>query len=131
MAQFEDLQLVFQTHNNFEGLRRDIRANAQAYADAIPNRTVAQIAVVIAADALRYQERLAWQFTVRNTPTLWTKLQTGLTALSLTVTELNAIYNELKTAADFQQAAVITTTTDITNLKNSILANVAAHDRVF
>lgn len=131
MAQFEDLQLVFQTHNNFEGLRRDIRANVQAYVDAIPNRSVSAIAAVIAADAVEYQKRLAWQFTIRNTPALWTKLQSGLAALSLTVAELNGIYTELKAAADFQQAAVIITTTDIITLKTSILASVAAHERVF
>lgn len=132
MAQFEDLKLVLQTHDNFEGLRRDMRSNAQAYKDWIATpRTVAQIAAVIAADAVEYQKRLEWQRRVRDTPALWTKLQVGLAALSLTTTELNNIYTELKAAADFQQAATITTTTEITNMSNTILSQVAAHERVF
>jgi len=131
MAQFEDLKLVFQTHDNFEGLRTDIRANAQAYIDQIPTRTVAQIAATIAADAVQYQKRLVWQLRIRNTPSLWTKLQTGLAALSLSDTELNAIYTELKSAADFQQNASITTTASITSMSSTILANVAAHERVY
>jgi hypothetical protein len=131
MANFEDIQLVFQTHLNFENLRKDIRANADAYVAAIPNRTVPQIASVITADAAEYQKRLAWALRIRNTPATWTSLQSGLAALSLTVAEAQDTYTELKAAADFQQAATISNTTHINNLRTSLLSMVAAHERVF
>lgn len=131
MASFQDLLLVFQTHMNFENLRNDMRSNAQAYIDAIPQRTVQQIATVIAADAVEYQKRLGWALRIRTTPALWTSAQAGLAALSLSATEAQNIYNELKAAADFQQAAVVTSTAEITSMSNSILSMVTAHDRVF
>lgn len=131
MANFEDLQLVFQTHTNFENLRRDMRANANAYVNAVPNFTIPQIRTRIAADAAQYQIRLGWQLALWNDLTRRAKLVTGLTALSLTQTELQNIYTELKAAADFQQAATINNATDVTNLKNSLLGMITVHDSVF
>jgi hypothetical protein len=131
MATFADILLVFQTHMNFENLRADMRANASAYIAATANRTVQQIATVITADAAQYQIRLGWALRIRTTPALWASAQVGLAALSLTATEAQDIYNELKAAANFQQAAVITSAADITSMGNSILSMVAAHDRVF
>lgn len=131
MATFQDILLVFQTHQNFENLRNDIRSNAQAYMDAIPKFTVQQIANVISRDAAEYERRLGWALRIRNTPALWTSLQSGLAALSLTVTEAQNIYTELKTAADLQRDTIIGAAADITTMSNSILASVTAHDRVF
>ena len=84
MANFEDLQLVFQTHNNFENLRRDMRANAAAYHNAIGTFTITQIRNRIAADATEYQRRLGWQLDLWNDLTRRAKLLSGIAALSLT-----------------------------------------------
>lgn len=131
MANFEDLQLVFQTHTNFENLRRDMRANAVAYVNAVPQFTITQIRNRIAADVAQYQIRLGWQLALWNDLTRRAKLLSGIAALSLTQTELQNIYTELKAAADFQQAATINNAADVTSLRDSLLGMIAVHDGVF
>ena len=62
MATFEDLQLVIQSHRNLENLRRDMRANAQAYL-AMVTRPRGGVAFDYAPDPARMTEiqRLAYE----------------------------------------------------------------------
>jgi hypothetical protein len=132
MATFEDIKLIFQTHTNFENLRRDMRANAQGYLDALTAGTAAgTVATVMNENTARYQTRLGWALAAWNDLAIRAKLQSGLAALSLQQAELTGFYTELKAAADAEQAAPKSNAPQIQAAATATLANVAAHTSIW
>lgn len=135
MATFEELKLVQQSHQNFEGLRKDMRGNAQGYLDALSQgRSVAAVAEVFSRNTAEYLRRLNWAITAWNDLVIRAKIQNGLTAWSLQQSELTGFYTEMKTAADAEQAAVtagLDTVLKIQTAANATLAAVAAHSSIW
>lgn len=130
MATFEDIKLIFQAHTNLTNLRRDMRANAQAYKDAVTaGKPVNGIVAVMTANTTEYLRRLAWSADAWSDLTIRAKVQSGLAALSIPQSELTGAYAELKAAADSERAAQtsgITTNAGINSAADATLANVAS-----
>lgn len=135
MATFEDLKLVFQSHQNFEQLRRDMRSNAQGYLNALSQgQTVVNVGSVLSRNTAEYLRRLQWALAAWNDLTIRAKMQSGLAALSLLQAELTGTYNELKAAADAEQVAVTAgfdTAVKIQNAANATLVAVVAHSSIW
>lgn len=134
MATFEDLKLIFQAHANLENLRRDMRANAQAYKAAIATRTVEQIVPVMIENTTEYLKRLKWSADAWADLAIRAKVQSGLAALSIPQSELTGAYQELKAVADAErtaQDAGITTAPGITAAADATLAGIASHATIW
>lgn len=135
MATFEELKLVQQSHQNFEGLRKDMRANAQGYLAALSQgKTVAVVAAVFSRNTTEYLRRLDWAITAWNDLAIRAKIQSGLAAWSLQQAELTGFYTEMKAAADAEQVAVtagLDTALKIQTAANATLAAVVAHTSIW
>lgn len=132
MATFEDLKLILQTHRNLENLRRDMRGNAQSYLTAVAaGKPLAGIATTIRGNTTEYLRRLAWALTAWNDLPTRAKIQSGLAAWSLQQSELTGAYTELKTAADAEDLAPVSTAVQIQALANATLAAVPAHTSIW
>lgn len=133
MATAEQFFMVMQALQNMEGLRADVRRNAQAYqADVISGRlTLSQVQAVAREDAVQYLRRLKWMADIFADLNRRTRLIAGMTAVGITETEMKASHDEIRavavplTTVTWADAAAVTTTV------NQILAAVPAHDRVF
>lgn len=135
MATFEELKLVQQSHQNFEGLRKDMRANAQGYLAALSQgKTVTSVAAVFSRNTTEYLRRLDWAIAAWNDLTIRAKIQSGLAAWSLQQAELTGFYTEMKAAADAEQVAVsagLDTALKIQTAANATLAAVGAHTSIW
>jgi hypothetical protein len=127
MTTFERFQLLSHAIQNLEGLRKDMRRNAQAYATQAQSATltVAQITSIVSQDATQYQIRLAW---VANIPDdIRAEMASWLPTIGMDASELVSAYQELKAAADAQQNAALTTYAQIINGATAILNMIPAH----
>ncbi len=135
MATFEQLKLAIQVQTVLANLRRDMRANAQSYLDAMTaGKPVGPVATIATANTVQYQKILLWLFNANASTPLKNKVTTGLTALSLVYADVVSYYTELHNAANAEEtaeAAGITTSTAMNSLANATLANVAAWDTLW
>lgn len=133
MATSEQFFMATQALQNFEGLRNDIRANAQGYqADVASGRlTVAQAQQIAREDAVQYRRRLKWVRDILDAPVRKARLLAGVAVIGVTESELAADYMEMNSVAvplttvTWADAAAVNATVA------QILAAVPAHDRVF
>ena len=133
MATSEQFHLFIQALQNMEGLRNDMRRNAQAYSSDVQSGrlTIAQVQDVARADAGQYQRRLKWMVDIFNNPTRRARLIGGITAIAGDVQELIDAYTQMKAVADQQEVVAWTTSVQIDAAVAALLAAVPAHDRVF
>jgi len=131
MATFEEYKLAADAAHNLEGLRRDMRSNANGYIRDLNNRSLTELATVMTQDANEYLRRIGWVTRLTGDATLRAKLVNGLTALGLTVTEGQNSVAELRTAAQNLRDVVKTTSLDITAAANAVLAAVSSHETVW
>src|SRR3989304_6748742 len=122
MATFEEYKLAADAAHNLEGLRRDMRSNANGYIRDLNNRSLTELATVMTQDANEYLRRIGWVTRLTGDATLRAKLVNGLTALGLTVTEGQNSVAELRTAAQNLRDVVKTTSLDITARPRSAIA---------
>ncbi len=132
MATLEDFHMVVQTTQNMEGLRQDIRANAESYkARLVRGEELAVVATIADEDAGEYLRRLQWQRDIFDAPTRLTRLTTGFSALGIDEAEVRVEWQELQDASTFQQGARKTTAGELNQTADEVLSRVVSHDRVF
>lgn len=137
MPTTEQMQLALDFMQNLQGLRRDMRRNAQSYKDTVTAGLVSLTAVldVMRQDADQYQTVRLGRYAQRllSNAAVRTKLLAGMTAFGVALADLQSLYSELKTAADaFQTAATAAqTAADVNAAADALLAAVAAHDTVW
>ena len=130
MATMEEVMMAWHTIRNIEGLRDDMRKNAERYkAMLLNNRTAADVLAVLQGDVTQYIKRIKLQEDILDAPARRARLITCMSAIGITdLSSVSSVYNGLKTAA---QALNQTTEADIDAKSDQLLANVAAGDRVF
>ena len=133
MANFEQLRLAFQTHQNLEGLRNDLRQNAQDYKQALADNkiSVPACAEVMNGDAKEYLRRLQWQLDIINDSKRLDALNGGLIALGINPTEMESCIEDLGSAVLTLQSASKETLEEINAAADNVLASVPAHDSVW
>ena len=127
MSAFQNLRLLMQCVDTLEGLRRDLRANAQSYKDNSNGLTLAQLKAVILADGQEYQRHLQWIVDIPQSDR--DAALTVASALGMDSQELINAYQFLKGLADLQVANApgYASFSQISNGSDYILANVPAH----
>lgn len=135
MTTLAQVHLTMQAIQNLEGLRRDMRSNANVYitiADAIDggtaDMTLANLVALIQADANEYQKRLQLILAVYNDTTRQSDLVAGLQALGVALADAKSDYQELLTYANAQSNVTINTTSDVRTAANHLVNNLPAHD---
>lgn len=129
----EEFNILIQATQNLEGLRKDMRQNAQAYkADISSGRLdTKKCAEIMKQDAFQYQRRLKWVSDIRSDSAKNQKLQNALGMIEASDQELANVILEMKNVADFVGAATLDTPEDINSVADSILSSVEDHDKVF
>jgi hypothetical protein len=132
MASFESIGVVFQIIQNIYGLVNNMRDNASGYkAQLLPpfNRTPAQVAPIMVADAQQYLLRMAMITTLAtNNLTLFTA---ALAIFGLVPADANTLKATLTTVANHTIAATLNNATQINTEADFILANVPNFGRIF
>ena len=139
MATFEELKMAQQTLQNFEGLRTDIRGNAQDYLNRIARgHPLATIVDVVKQNTSEYRRRLNWARAVNDDAGRRARLLSGvraMTGLSATAAtaELTGLYAALDAAVAGEESRVggITTAADVEAHANATRAALADHDSVW
>ena len=132
-ATLEEFNILMQTNQNIEGLRRNMRDNATGYKTSIAtNRlTVAQCADIMRQDATEYKRRIKMMSDFYADPAKNTKLVNGLTAIGAQRSELVGYAVEMKSAADTVLSATLETASDINTVSDNLLSSVPSHDTIF
>ncbi|MBW1725983.1 MAG: hypothetical protein JRJ62_00095 [Deltaproteobacteria bacterium] len=133
MATLEEISLILDSISNINGLRKDVRRNAEGYMQSLANgQTYLEVDAIIREDLVQYTRRLDWQKVIFLSGANSTKLGNGAAALGLTNADLIAAHNEVRTVVDFldsQPAA--TSDASIESAKNYILNNIAQYVTVW
>lgn len=121
----EQYNLMNQVMQNITGLRRDARANAEAYKAALTaGRPADKVAEVMKADASEYLRRLDWIKDLVADAGGKAKVEGALSALGINKAELYAQYNELRASAQATFDAAILTEADINGRADAVLSEV-------
>ena len=125
----EELKLALDAVQNLEGLRRDIRQNAQGYIDQLAGGgSVAKITVIALQDTDQYLRRFGWQNRLVISMPLLTKLTNGLLGVGVTAAVMDASYTEMLNAVNAFRAAA---PGDLSGATTMLLASIAPHDTVW
>ena len=124
--ELQNLILVMDVAKNLEGLRRDMRANAEEYKSRLANGTsAADVKELILANNAQYQRRLGWiKDLYDNNNALFT---TALVSMGITMAHTIANYQELKDVADMTDTVSLANEAKIITASDWVLANVTAH----
>ncbi len=123
----EHFLLIMQTTQNLEGLRQDMRQNANGYKDAVAVSLPPQLPTIIIQDCDQYDRRLGWVTAlVANA-----SFQDALTDIGISLLSVNASVTELQDAATALRAGPIDTRLHIIQAANALLLSVSPHLRMF
>ena len=130
MAMIREIIFAIDTVRNLEGMRIDMRNNAQGYKDSlIFGKTPAGVLLVIQGDIIQYIKRIKWQEDITADAALRARLKSGIEALGVTsADEIQTDYNELKSAA---QNLNKTTESTIEQRADQLLSDLSEHFRVW
>lgn len=132
-TKFHVLRVLMQIDQNFTGLQRDMRNNANSW-KAMANAQSPDITTLVSFmhdAATSYQTRLAWLANYKNTSPNWTAVTAMYTALGGDIAEATTLYNQMKAVADQLAVAVINTYADAISTCDQILAAVQAPDTLW
>lgn len=119
------LVLVMDIAKNIEGLRRNMRENAENYKLQVLTEDVDNIRELILADNFQYQRRLGW---IKNLyDNHQTTMEIALAGLNITINDTIQTYQELKNVADITDVADLSDVTKITAHADYILTNIQPH----
>ena len=130
MAMMREIWLAQKAIQNLEGLRDNMRRNAQGYKDALANsRPAADVLINIQKDVVQYIKRIKWMEDITDDTARQAHLKAGIEALGVTdVAEIATDYQECKAAAqNLNQATELT----ITQRADQLLSGLDAHDQVW
>ena len=101
ITRLQILRLILQIEQNFNGLQRDFRSNAQAWKAAAQGQIepIETIAAWMNTSAISYQQRLSWLGTLQANSAVWTKCEELWTILGGTGEEFNSLYTPFNVVA--------------------------------
>lgn len=129
----ERLLLIFQTMQNIQGLRKNMRDNALGYKSAVAADAgkAAQIAVIMSQDATQYLARIQWQQNLLDGGANQSKMSEALSGLGSSLSEMQSKMSELQTAANNLSSALKTSVAEINTASDAVLSQVAAATYVY
>jgi len=124
--ELEQLIMVIDTAKNLEGLRRDMRSNAEEYKSRLEQgQSVESVQNLILANNIQYKRRLLWiKNLYDNNGNIFT---VALQEMNITITHTLQIYQELKGIADATDTADLSTAAKIETAANYVLTTLPAH----
>jgi len=126
----EQFLLVMNIAHNLEGMRNDMRLNAEHYKTSINNgMDINEIQSLMIADNAQYQRRLRWVKDLYDNYNV--QLQNALSALNITLTSTIENYQELKNCADATDMADLSTGELIVSRSDAILSEIVPHLRLW
>lgn len=132
MGALENIKLLLDLVANLEGLRRDMRRNAQGYKDNLAaGRPLIRVAEIARQDANEYRRRLDWHRRFDTPGLLRNKLLDGLARLNVPIQETLTAWQQLSAAADTLAAAPMTTDAELVLASDALLATVDGSDTLW
>ena len=131
-AIFERAKIAGQLVANFEGMRLDMRRNAQAYKEMLAlGRPVTEVAAISDGNASEYLRRLDWVKAIAADPTKRAALEDGIRRAfghsetdQAVIDEITSDYNFLRNVAEGERDASKNNASQINSMADQILAAV-------